>query len=645
VVHSAFLQRGKKTIECPDGVNVFGCLAKRFLSKNTRLPRATTTAIVDSRLADVKTTHFLIFVSLLTCISGAPFAQSAIAADSGDAAFNQIADEYLTGYLAWRPLEAAALGFHEFDGKLTDFSQASINVELARLKEFDRRLDAVQTSTLSPQAYFDYRDLRAGIRREEFRFEEMGAYRRNPMTYAGALDVSLYIQRDFAPLEQRVRAMIAILNQAPEVVAAGRANLDDSLPKPWLEAAIEVGDGSADFLEKDLVEAVKGVKDEALRADFKAADQRAAAEMRGLVKFLKEEKLPRAGSPFALGSDNFAKMLRQGELITQSPEEILNIGLAELWREQALFAETAAKIDPKRKPIEVFNEIQSDHPTAQGLIPDTRKDLEAIRKFVVDTHIVSIPSEVRPRVEETLPFNRAGSFASMDTPGPFETKATEAYYYVTPVEAKWTEKEKDDWLCAFNYYTSDLVSIHEVYPGHYVQFLCMNASPATRLEKILGSYAFIEGWAHYSEQMLIDEGYGEVGPAAGNQPVPLKMAKYRLAQLDEALLRLCRLCVSIKMHCQGMSLADGTKFFNENCYYGEKPSYAEARRGTFDPGYANYTLGKLMILKLRKDYQSQEGAGYSLEKFHNELLRHGTPPVPLLREILLTDQRLWQQAL
>jgi uncharacterized protein (DUF885 family) len=338
-------------------------------------------------------------------------------------------------------------------------------------------------------------------------------------------------------------------------------------------------------------------------------------------------------------------MLSLGELITQSPEEILQIGLAELRREQAQFAETAAKIDPSRKAIDVFNDIQSDHPTAQGLIPDTRKDLEAIRKFVVDHHIVTIPSEVRPRVEETLPFDRAGSFASMDSPGPFETKATEAYYYVTPVEANWTEKEKDDWLRAFNYYTSDVVSIHEVYPGHYVQFLCMNASPATRLEKILGSYAFIEGWAHYSEQMMIEEGYGEVGPTAGQQPVALKAAKYRLAQLDESMLRVCRLCVAIKMHCQGMSLVEGTKFFQDNCYYGEKPARAEARRGTFDPGYANYTLGKLMILKLRQDYQAQEGPGYSLETFHNEFLRHGLPPVPLLRELLLKDSRLWEKAL
>jgi uncharacterized protein (DUF885 family) len=324
-------------------------------------------------------------------------------------------------------------------------------------------------------------------------------------------------------------------------------------------------------------------------------------------------------------------MLREGELISQPPEEVLRIGLAELRREQAQFAATARKIDPARKPIEVFNAIQHDHPTAEALIPDTRKDLEAIREFVIDRHIVSIPSEVRPRVEETLPFERASSFASMDSPGPFETKATEAYYYVTPVETKWTAKEKEDWLCSFNYYTGDVVSIHEVYPGHYVQFLSMKASPATRLEKILGSYAYIEGWAHYSEQMLVDEGFGEAAPAREGQPVELKAAKYRLAQLDEALLRLCRLCVAIQMHCQGMPVV--------------KAAHEEAMRGTFDPGYANYTLGKLMILKLRKDYQAQEGAGYSLEKFHNEMLRHGMPPVPLLRQVLLKDPRLWDKAL
>jgi uncharacterized protein (DUF885 family) len=602
--------------------------------------------MVTPVLPDMNKTCFLLLVVLAGCTSGGTHLELPTPGDgSGDADFQKVADEYLTGFLAWRPLAAMQLGFHEYDGKLTDYSKASVDGEIVRLIEFQHRLADVKMGTLSAAGAFEYQNLRAGIARELFSFQEGQSYSRNPMTYTGAVDVSPYIKRNFAPLEERVRSIISILQQAPAVMAAGRANLGDALPKPWVETAIEEGGGSADFLEKDLVDALKDLKNAQLRAEFNQADQRAAAEVRSFVKYLQEVKLPRATGSFALGRRNFAKMLSEGEMIRQSPDEVLKIGLAELRREQAQFAETAARIDPTRKPIEVFDAIQQDHPTAARLIPDTRKDLEAIRKFVIDRHIISIPSEVRPRVEETLPFERASSFASMDSPGPFETKATEAYYYVTPVEPTWTPKEKDDWLSAFNYYTSDVVSIHEVYPGHYVQFLTMNASSATRLDKILGSYAFIEGWAHYSEQMVMDEGYGEVGPAAGDQPVALKAAKYRLAQLDESLLRVCRLCVAIQMHCHGMSVDEATKFFNENCYYGEKPSHAEAMRGTFDPGYANYTLGKLMILKLREDYKAQEGSAYSLEKFHHEMLQHGTPPVPLLREVLLKDRRIWDQAL
>jgi uncharacterized protein (DUF885 family) len=257
---------------------------------------------------------------------------------------------------------------------------------------------------------------------------------------------------------------------------------------------------------------------------------------------------------------------------------------------------------------------------------------------------VTIPSEVRAQVKETPQYRRATSFASMDTPGPFEKRATEAFYYVTPVENEWPEKQKEEWLTSFNYYTSDMVSIHEAYPGHYVQFLRLNASPATKVEKIFGNYAFVEGWAHYCEKMMIDEGFA--APADKNNPDQVKRAaKYRMAQADEALLRLCRLCVSIKMHTENMTVDEATKFFQDNCYYEEKPARAETMRGTFDPGYLNYTLGKLEILKLRADYQAQQGNEFSLQKFHNELLNHGMPPIRLLREIMLKDKGKWNELL
>ena len=560
-----------------------------------------------------------------------------------DARFARLADEFIAGYLAWRPATGTTLGLHEYDGKLTDFSRASLGNELARLKRFDRGLSAFPAQSLSRQSLHDYRVLRTAISGELFVFEAMQSHTRNPMIYASALDVSPYIKRDFAPLEQRVRSMIAIEWGAPLLMEEARANLDASLAKPYVETAIEVANGAADFLGKDLVAALKELKDETLMTEFKAANEIAIKELRGFADWLKREKLPTAHTNYALGRERFQRMLRDGELIALSPERILEIGLEELRREQAAFAEAARVIDPTKPPIEVFKAIQKDHPTEEGLIPDARKNLEAIRQFVVDRQIVALPSEVRARLEETPQFLRATSFASMDTPGPFETKAAEAYYYVTPVEKDWQPQQKDEWLTAFNYYTTDVVTIHEAYPGHYVQYLCLQASPANRLGKIFGSYAFVEGWAHYAEQMMLDEGFG-ASPAADPSPADrARAAKYRLAQSDEALLRICRLCVSIKTHCEGMSLDDAVKFFVDNCYYEPKPARQEAIRGTFDPQYLYYTLGKLQLLKLRRDYRQQEGAAYSLQKFHGEILRHGAPPIRLLREILLKDRSKWEE--
>ncbi len=566
---------------------------------------------------------------------------SSTAAKPGDAAFAKAADEYLAGFLAWRPQTGTTLGLHQYDGRITDFSQASLNAELARLKTFERRLGALATTDLSPEASYDYRILRGAIKREIFGFEQMQIYSRNPMTYAGVLDVSIYIKRNFAPLEERVRWISAILNQAPKIFAAARANLADSLPQPQIETAIDQANGAADFLSKDLVAALKAVKNETLMAEFNAANQRAIDELHGYVAYLNEQKLPKANENYALGRDNYIKLLEYGEMISLSPEQVLEIGLRELARKQQVFAEAAKQIDPDKKPIEVFQAIQKDHPTEQTLIADTARDMEMIRQFVIDHKIVTLPSPVRATVAETPQFLRATSFASMDTPGPFETKATEAYYYVTPVEPDWPAQQKEEWLTAFNYYTTDIVSVHEAYPGHYIQFLCLKASPATKIEKVFGSYAFIEGWAHYAEQMMVDEGFG-----ASGSPVPaLKAAKYRLAQTDEALLRICRLCVSIKMHCQGMKVDEATRFFQDNCYYEPKPARQEAVRGTFDPEYLYYTVGKLEIFKLREDYQKQEGANFSVQKFHDEMLRHGAPPIRLLREVMLKDASIWEQVL
>ncbi len=373
-------------------------------------------------------------------------------------------------------------------------------------------------------------------------------------------------------------------------------------------------------------------------AEFKEANLTAINAINDYANYLEKEKLPKAHNRYAIGHEKYQKMLKVNEGITLTPDQILEIGLRELKKEQNSFNAAAKIIDPSKKPIEVYNDLQNDHPTAANLISDTRKTLESIRQYLVDKKIVSLPTEDRVRIEETPQFLRGLTTASLDAPGPFETKGTEAYYYITPVDPKWTSKQQEDWLRQFNYFTNDVVTIHEAYPGHYMQFQHLKASSATRIEKAFYSYAFVEGWAHYAEKMMLDEGFGDNGD-------PVRVAKYRLAQSGEALLRLCRLCVSVKMHCQGMNVDEATRFFMDNWYQGEKPSQREALRGTFDPGYLYYSIGKLQILKLREDYQKQEGANFSLQKFHDLVLGSGMSQVGLLREKLLKNKSIWKDTL
>ena len=590
----------------------------------------------------LKAFSFILFLVAL-CLFSEP--TQGFAAEAEDGEYEAVAEEYIKGYLAAHPLEGTALGLHEYDGKITDYSRLALDAELSRLRRFDDRLIKFDSAKLSPRQSVDLRILQTAVKKDLFEMQEMSVFEQNPMVYARAADVNVYIKRNFAPLEDRVRSLVAIESQIPNIVIAAKTNLNAVVPKPYVELAIQIARGSADFLKKDLVAAVGNLKDEQLRGAFHEANRKAANALNDYATWLERERLPKASLDFALGEEKFRRFLAQSELVDLPPQKILEIGLEQLKAEQTAFAEAAKKIDPNKSPIEVFKQIQSEHPTPQDLILDVGKDLDKIRKYVLNRHLISIPSDVRAKVKETPQYLRATSFASMDTPGPFEKRANEAYYYVTPTENDWPEKQKEEWLTAFNYYTSDVTSIHEAYPGHYVQFLHLYASPASKVEKIFGSYAFIEGWAHYCEKMMVDEGYGTSTNATPSEDDVKREAKYRMAQADEALLRLCRLCVSIKVHTQGMSIDEATKFFQENCYYEEKPARQEAMRGTYDPGYLNYTLGKLQILKLRDDYKAQQGDDFSLQKFHNELLNHGMPPIRLLREIMLKDQSKWDQVL
>ena len=555
-----------------------------------------------------------------------------------DSTFRQTSEDYLAGWLAWRPQTAVGLGFHEYDGKLTDMSRASIEKELSRLKSYEQKLDTMDSASLSVKMFYDYRILKNAIKLDIFNIRDLQIYNKNPMTYAGIVDANMYIKRNFAPLEQRVSAIISMEKLAPQQFEYAKANLQDSLAKPYIDMAMLIAKGSVSFLATDLVSALKEVKNDTLMASFASSNKKAIAALDDFVSWLQKEKLPKAHNHYAIGKENYQKMLLYNEGISLTPDQVLAIGLQELKKEQDVFNAAAKIINPNKKPADVYSDLKKEHPSAQELIPDARKTMDSIRQFTIDRKITTMPSTVRVQVEETPPYARETSTASMDTPGPFETKATEAYYYITPVNKNWTSVQQEDWLRSFNFYTTDIVSIHEVYPGHYTQFLHLNASSATRVEKIFGSYAFIEGWAHYCEKMMLDEGYGNNGDS-------IRAAKFRLAQSGDALLRICRLCVSVKTHCEGMSVDSATQFFMNNWYQGEKPSRQEALRGTFDPGYLFYTIGKLEILKLRTDYQAQEGAGFSLLKFHDMILDNGMPPIELLRELLLKDKNSWDKIL
>src|SRR5205823_2348296 len=383
-----------------------------------------------------------------------------------DAELDVVAEEYIRGYLAARPLHATALGFHEYDGRIDEDPRLAIDAELARLRRFDDRLSKFDLTKLGARAAIDLRLLQASIKRELLFIGELGIYEHNPLTYARAIDVGVYAKRKYAPIEDRVRSIVMVENQASNIMIAAKTNLAEVLPKPYVELAIQTARGASEFLKKDLIESLADLKDETLRATFLQSNRRATAALTEYAAWLEKEKLPKATPEFAICEDKYRRFLAETELVDMPPAQLLELGMAELKKEQEVFTEAAKKIDETRPADVVLKQIQSDHPTAANLIPEVTKRLDAVKKFVADRKLVTISGEAKAQVKETPQDRRATSFASMDTPGPFEKRANESYFYVTPPENNWTELEKEQWLTSFNYFMTDLVSIHEVYLSH-----------------------------------------------------------------------------------------------------------------------------------------------------------------------------------
>ena len=539
-----------------------------------------------------------------------------------DTAFDALSREYLKALYEYRPETASYLGLHEYDGRIGDPSEAARGARVSELRGFEQRLSTLDTGALTEAERFDYDLISTNLAGELFELQDLREYEWNPMAYLDPTDVSGYTKRSYAPLPDRVRAMNRHLRAVPEFLSATRANLRATLPRHPLETAITAFEGQSEYLRNDVRATVGDLQDRALLSEFEQASATAAQAIEDFTSEIRE-KLTHADEEFAIGRESYEKMLRYGEMVDLPLERVLEVREANLRRNLDLLRETTQRINPGGDPAQTMRDLGKEHPTAEGLVPETAKLLEEIRSFLIEQNIVSVPSEVRCEVRETPPFLRWG-FAFMDSPGPFEQTATEAYYYLTPVEPDWTPEEQEEWLSRFHYHTLKDVSIHEAYPGHYLHFLHMK-SVRSDVAKALDSYAFVEGWAHYCEQMMIEAGYGNHDP------------KLLLAQLSEALLRNCRYVVSIGMHTQGMTVEEATRYMMEHGYMEELPARREAVRGTFDPGYLNYTLGKLQFLKLREDYEREQGMSFNLQEFHDRCLSYGAPPIPLLRRQLLRD--------
>jgi uncharacterized protein (DUF885 family) len=540
-----------------------------------------------------------------------------------DSTFSKFVDDYFDAHFAANPTQGTSAGFHEYDSKMPDLSRVAIQKRIAELKGQLARLRTFDRTGLSFDDAIDADALEGRIQSEVLDLETLRTWERNPMSYAGVAGFAVndLMKRDFAPASERLRSAVARIRRIPAICEAGKANLKNP-PKEFTALAIRMAKGSAGFLEGAFAVWAKEAAgtDAGLLKEFSDSDAKAIAAVRDFAAWLEKDLAPRSNGSYAIGDANFAAKLRYDERVEAPLSTVLARGEENLAKDYAAFVATAKKIDPSKTPAEVMKSLSDRHPSAEDLIPSVARSLESARQFLVDKGIVTIPSEVRPKVAETPPFARFGSFASMDTPGAYETKATEAYYYVTPVEKDWDAKHKEEHLRLYNPYVVSMINVHEVWPGHYVQFLYAKRFP-TKTRKLVFCGTNAEGWAHYTEQMMVDEGFGEGDP------------KVRLAQLQEALLRDCRYVVGIKLHTQGMSVEDGAKVFVEKAFQEPANAYEESRRGAYNPTYLYYTLGKLEIQKLRDQYREKKHA--SLKEFHDAFVAQGGLPIPLVQRILL----------
>jgi uncharacterized protein (DUF885 family) len=537
--------------------------------------------------------------------------------------FNTLVDQYFDFYFSFHPTEATAAGFHQYDSKLEDYSAVAQEKQIQGLKDYLAKFEEIYGSKLPADTTVDREWIVSSIRSELLELENIQMWRKDPDHYSGSVTNSIFVimKRDYAPPVERLRSAIEREKQIPKALEFARQNLKNP-PKIYTEIALEQLPDDTDFFRNDVPDAFSAVTDQTLLAEFKSANQAVIAAFASYQKYLQDSVLPHANGDFRLGPENYRKKLLYDEMVDIPLDRLLAIGYEDLHRNQEALKKTAAQIDSKRSVQEVVAELQNQHPAPSQLLQAFSDTFAGLTHFIQDKKIITIPAGDPPILEPTPPFERATTEASMDTPGPYETKDRKAFFNVTTPDPKWPADRTDEWMKTFNNGEIPGTSIHEVYPGHFVQFLWIDKNPS-KIRKLIYSGTNAEGWAHYCEQMMLDEGYGNGDP------------KLRLGQLEDALLRDARYIVGIQMHTGNMTLDQAKQFFVQEGFQTAAVADVETKRGTSDPTYLMYTLGKLQILKLREDYRKMRGNDFSLQEFHDRLMQQGGVPLKIIRKAML----------
>ena len=563
--------------------------------------------------AVMQSVSLLLVSSVLAAASPAP--------SNGDAAYAALAQNYYTESFALSPIYATELGVHDYDSQIGDFSAPGIAKQLDVDRAYLAKLAAIDPATLSPSVALDRTLLEYSLRDDLLLNDTLAQWRHNPDDYAQAASGAVFtvMSKDYAPLAQRMQYAIDRERLIPPMLQQAKANITTVDAITQRIAAADAA-GSVEFFKSSVPLAFDSVKDAQLQSRLKEAN---AAVMTAMSAYAAWIKTLKPSGTFAIGADAYKSRLLYEDALDMPLDQYLAVGEKALAQTRAQFVATAQKINAKATPLQVYLSITRIHPKPNALLATAQRDLTRLRAFLEAKHIITLPADANIKVIETPAFERTTTSAAENSPGPLETVATQSYYYVTPADPTLSRAEQEQFLAQFNDFEFPIISAHEVYPGHFTNFAIDRGLNLSLTRKLSQSSEFAEGWAHYSEQMMVDEGWGNGDP------------RVRLAQLDEALLRECRYVVGVKMHTQGMTIEQAERLFTDQCFQTRQVAIEESLRGTQDPMYGYYTLGKLMILKLRRDYQRKLGSAYTLEKFHDELLSRGDPPLPLLRPFIL----------